>query len=73
MSQTIVVPGKYIDHAFIPDGQLPDVEGTAQLIITSPPNSSASIFDVIGKAPKLRTGKDIAAQIQDERDEWGEP
>ena len=73
MSQTIVIPGRYVDHTFIPDGQLPDIEGTAQLIITSPAQTSASIFDAIGKARNPRTAEDIAAQIQEERSEWGEP
>jgi hypothetical protein len=31
------------------------------------------MFDLFGKAPRLRTKEDIAAQIQQERDEWGEP
>jgi hypothetical protein len=32
-----------------------------------------SIFDLFGKARHLRTGEDIARQIQEERDSWGEP
>ena len=39
----------------------------------SPPVRSLSIFDLFGKAPKLRTAEDIERQIQDERDSWGEP
>ena len=73
MSQTIVVQGRYVDHTFIADGQLPDVQGVAQLIITDSQPTSASIFDFFGKAEKLRSAADIAAQIQDERNEWGEP
>lgn len=36
----------------------------------SPP---ASVFDLSGKAPTLRSGEDIAKQLQEERDGWGEP
>ena len=31
-----------------------------------------SVFDLFGKAPVLRTGEDIAEQLRDERDAWGE-
>jgi hypothetical protein len=31
-----------------------------------------SAFDLFGKAPRLRTGDDIAKQLQDERNAWGE-
>jgi hypothetical protein len=34
---------------------------------------ASSIFDLFGKAPHLRTGDEIAQQIQDERNAWGEP
>jgi hypothetical protein len=74
MSRTLVIRGRYINQTFIPDGQLPDAEGPAELIII--PNDgtqTVSMFDLFGKAPRLRTKEDIAAQIQQERDEWGEP
>ena len=32
-----------------------------------------SMFDLFGKAPTLRTGEDIARQVQEEHDAWGEP
>jgi hypothetical protein len=32
---------------------------------------SLSVFDLFGKAPKLRTGEDISRQISEERDAWG--
>ena len=35
--------------------------------------SSPSIFDLFGRAEVLRTGEDIAEQLRDERDSWGEP
>ncbi|OWK45048.1 hypothetical protein [Fimbriiglobus ruber] len=31
-----------------------------------------SVFDLFGKAPHLRSGDDIAKQIQDERAAWGD-
>lgn len=74
MSRTFVIRGRYANQTFIPDEQLPDAEGAAELIII--PNEGAqavSMFDLFGKAARLRTKEDIAAQIQEERDEWGEP
>ena len=75
MPDTLVVRGRYIDRTFIPDGQLPDAEGVAELLITlhTSPASSLSVFDLFGKAARLRTVEDIAFQIQEERNEWGEP
>src|SRR5260370_1084472 len=32
-----------------------------------------SVFDLFGKARMLRTGEEIARQLQEERDAWGEP
>jgi hypothetical protein len=51
-------------------------EGPAQLIVfpgtpAAPP--TCSVFDLFGKAPRLRTAEDIAAQVREERDAWGEP
>ena len=73
MSQTVIVHGRYVDHTFIPNEQLPDHEGTAQLVITQGTPPPQSIFDLFGKARRLRTAEDIAAQVQEERNEWGEP
>ena len=73
MSQTVIVHGRYVDHTFIPDEQLPDVEGTAQLVIIQNSPAQQSIFDLFGKAGRLRTAEHIAAQVQEERNEWGEP
>jgi hypothetical protein len=33
---------------------------------------AGSIFDLFGKAAKLRTAQDIEAQIEEERAGWGE-
>ncbi len=35
--------------------------------------AAPSIFDLFGKAEVLRTGEDIAEQLREERDSWGEP
>jgi hypothetical protein len=38
----------------------------------SQPNQPLSMFDLFGKAEVLRTAEDIAEQIREERDAWGE-
>jgi hypothetical protein len=74
MSEPLVVRGRYSGHAFIPDGPLPDAEGPAELIITpQAPLVARSAFESFGKAPRLRSAEDIAAQLREERDAWGEP
>ncbi|MGL6096124.1 MAG: hypothetical protein ACRC7O_10055 [Fimbriiglobus sp.] len=77
MSEPLVITGRYTGRTFIPDGPLPDAEGTAELVVTptSPdvPPAGGSIFDFFGKAPVLRTAEDIAEQVREERDSWGEP
>lgn len=75
MDRAIVVRGRYRTGAFVPDGPLPDAEGTAELIIipSAPvPPRTGSVADAFGSAPRLRTGEDIAAQIREERESWGE-
>jgi hypothetical protein len=73
MHQELIVHGRYAGRTFIPDGPLPDAEGTAQLVITpTPPQARGSVADAFGKAPVLRSGDDILAQVQAEREEWGD-
>ena len=73
MSQTLIVRGRYVGRAFIPDGPLPDAEGTAELVITpAAPRSAGSVADAFGAAPVLRSGDDILAQVRADRDEWGD-
>lgn len=73
MDPTLIVHGRYAGRTFIPDGPLPDAEGTAELVITpSPPISRGSIADAFGAAPVLRSAEDILAQTRAERDEWGD-
>ena len=73
MSQTLIIRGRYTDRTFIPDGPLPDAEGTAELVITPvAPRSGGSVADAFGAAPVLRSGDDILAQVRADRDEWGD-
>jgi len=73
MEQTLTVRGRYVGRTFIPDGPLPDEEGTAELIITPTRlGARGSIADAFGRAPVLRSGDDILAQVRAERDEWGD-
>lgn len=72
-AQTLSVRGRYIGRTTIPDGPLPDAEGTAELVITpSSPQTRGSVADAFGRAPVLRSGEDILAQAQANRDEWSD-
>jgi len=77
MIEAIVVRGNYVGQTFIPDEPLPLAEGPAELIVfpRQQPETSAqplSIFDLFGKAPRLRSAEDIEAQVRQEREAWGE-
>jgi len=73
MEHALIVRGRYAGRTFIPDGPLPDEEGTAELVITpSRPRARGSIADAFGRATLLRSGDDILAQVMAERDEWGD-
>jgi hypothetical protein len=57
MEQTLTVRGRYVGRTFIPDGPLPDEEGTAELVITPiRPQARGSIADAFGSAAVLRSG-----------------
>jgi hypothetical protein len=71
MEQTLIVSGRYAGRTFIPDGPLPDTEGTAQLVIT-PTQTRGSVADAFGTAAVLRSGDEILAQVRADRDEWGD-
>jgi hypothetical protein len=74
MSHELVIHGHYVNHTFIPADPLPDAEGKAALVITpTAPSNGGSMFDLFGKAARLRSTADIAAQLSDEHEEWGEP
>ena len=73
MEQKLTIRGRYIGRTFIPDGQLPETEGTAELIITpTRPQERGSIAEAFGSAPVLRNQDEILAQVATDRDEWGD-
>jgi hypothetical protein len=73
MQQTLVVRGRYVGRTFIPDGPLPEAEGTAELVITiTSRQAKGSIADAFGTAPELRSGDELLTQLQAERDQWGD-
>jgi hypothetical protein len=72
MDQPLVVRGRYAGRTFIPDGPLPEAEGTAELIISPAALARGSVADAFGAAPILRTAADILAQTRADQDEWGD-
>jgi hypothetical protein len=76
MAEALVLRGRFVGQTFIPDEPLPLAEGDAQRIVfpgtrgATPP--AGSLFDLFGKAPRLRTAEDIAPEVREERDAWGE-
>lgn len=74
--QTIVIRGRFVDHEFVPNDPLPEVEGDAELIVhcqTCDDHAEPkSMFDLFGKAAVLRSREDIDRQIQEERASWGD-
>ncbi len=77
MTPALVIRGRLDAGVFVPAEPLPSGSGEAQLIVfprpVHAPGAAVSIFDLFGKAPHLRSAADIAAQVQTERDAWGEP
>ena len=73
MEQPLTVRGRYFGRTFIPDGPMPDGEGTAELIITPIPSPShGSVADAFGRAAVLRSGDELLTQLRADRDEWGD-
>jgi hypothetical protein len=76
MSHAIVVRGHYSRQMFIPSEPLPETEGPAELIVFPQPQGTShpggSIFDLFGKAERLRPGEDIDAQIKEESEAWND-
>ena len=81
MDGITVIHGTFANNHFVPDKPLPPVQGRAELIVfpdraTNPsvaePTDSirASVFDLLGKAPVLRSGEEIDAQLELERKAW---
>ncbi|MCC6124954.1 MAG: hypothetical protein IT426_08330 [Pirellulales bacterium] len=77
MESPLIIRGKFTHQTFVPDGLLPEVEGPAELIVYVRPaqdetKSAASLFDLIGKAPVLRSAEDLEIQIRKEKQAWDE-
>lgn len=75
MDSPVVIRGAFVNKAFVPEEPLPDVEGRAELIVYAKTPADAglgrlSIFDVFGKAKRLRSAADIDAQLEEERSSW---
>ena len=74
MESPVVIRGTFTNQVFVPEGPLPKVEGRAELIVyeaaESQDEDDASLFDLFGKAPQLRTAEDLDAQLRAERDSW---
>ena len=69
MTQTIDVTGLSLEA-------IRTVESLVGILRESQRKSTVaapSIFDLFGKARVLRTSEDIAEQLREERDSWGEP
>jgi hypothetical protein len=70
------VDTKVIDVTGLPAPVIQDLERLVKTLREQSQGrhqSAPSIFDLFGKAPVLRSGEDIAAQLREERDAWGEP
>ncbi len=76
LAQTVVIRGRFIDRAFVPNEPPPEVEGDAELVVhchsTDDSTPPQSMFDFFGKAPVLRTREEIDRQIQEEHASWGD-
>jgi hypothetical protein len=77
MESAVIIRGTFVNKAFVPEEPLPDVEGRAELIVyAQSPEGAAharpSIYDVFGKAERLRSAEDLDAQLEEERAAWGD-
>ena len=73
MESPVVIRGTFTNQVFVPEGPLPRVEGRAELLVYEEASESqdeddASLFDLFGKAPQLRTAEELDAKLQAERD-----
>jgi hypothetical protein len=74
MSQTIDVTGLPPDAVRAVESLVRIIrEKTATPAPAAPAPAPVSVWDLFGKAPVLRSGEDIAKQIEEERASWGEP
>ncbi len=77
MRGPLVIHGKIVNKSFISDDPMPDVEAPAELIVYAPAGNETrrrnSMFDVFGKARRLRSAEELDAQLREERNAWNEP
>jgi len=77
VSGPLVIHGKVVNKSFVSDEPMPDLEAPAELIVYAPPADGPrprkSMFDVFGKAQRLRSAEELDAQLREERDAWNEP
>lgn len=84
MDSITVIHGKFANNLFVPDDSPPPVQGRAELLVyeeqagtptdaeSENKGTRVSIFDLLGKAAVLRSGEDIDAQLEAERQAWDE-
>jgi hypothetical protein len=75
MESPVIIRGTFANQVFIPEGPMPEIEGRAELIVYEQPpvsdqDDDASLFDLFGKAPQLRSAEELDAQLKAERDSW---
>ena len=78
MDKALIIRGRFRRGSFRADEPVPDVEGRAELIVytqtsADKPQPTGSMFDLFGKAQRLRPAQDIDAQILQERRDTGGP
>jgi hypothetical protein len=84
MDTVTVIHGTFANDQFVPDEPPPPIHGRAELIVYAEQSgarvsanqvkngTTTSIFDLLGKAAVLRSGEDIDAQLDAERNAWGD-
>jgi hypothetical protein len=76
MESALVIHGTFANKTFVPDKPVPEVQGRADLIVypeSAAVSAKVSVFELCGKAPVLRLGEDIDAQVEEERRAWDDP
>ena len=72
MVSPLIARGRVLNGSSIPDQPLPNVDGPAELIVyvteSAPTQGKVSIFDLAGRAPRLRLAADIDEQLRAELD-----
>jgi hypothetical protein len=84
MNTVTIIRGTFANDQFVPDEPPPPIHGRAELIVYAEQSGAQgsrkavkngtriSIFDLLGKADVLRSGEDIDAQLDAERNAWGD-